>query len=110
MRFNIPLHSQFAAITIDPISISGQLSELNDLGDGRYIVVNPSFEIEEFWQRQLGEIKNKRIAENSILLLVVVTSDYSNGSIDRELIRSVRSVLYSLFLKGVYFFIVANCL
>ncbi len=45
MRFNMPLRSQFAAITIDPISVSDQLSELNDLGGGRYIIVNPSFEL-----------------------------------------------------------------
>jgi hypothetical protein len=103
MRFEIPLHSQFAAITIDPISISEQLSELNDLGSGRYILINPCFEMDEYHQRQLGKRKTKRIAENRILLLVVVASDYSDGSIDRELIRSVRSILYSLFLQGIYF-------
>src|SRR5947209_5712074 len=103
MRFNIPAGSQFAAITIDPISISSDLPETIDFGDGRHIVVNPFFEIEEFWRRQLGEIKTKKIAENSILLIVVVASDCSDGSIDKELIRSVRSVLYSLFLQGLYF-------
>lgn len=103
MPFNIPLSSQFAAITIDPLSISRDLTGSIDFGDGRYIVVNPSFEIEEFWQRQLGEMKTKKIAENSALLLAVVASDYSDGSIDRELVRSVRSILYSLFLQGVYF-------
>jgi hypothetical protein len=103
MPFQIPLSSQFAAITIDPLSISGDLTGSMDLGGGRYIVVNPSFEIEEFWQRQLGEIKTKKIAENSALVLTVVASDRSDGFIDRELIRSVRSTLYSLFLQGVYF-------
>jgi hypothetical protein len=103
MRFDIPLHSQFAAITIDPISISNQLSELNDLGGGRYIVVNPAFEIDEYYQRQFGERKTKKIAKNKIPLLVVVASDSSDGSTDRELIRSVRSMLYSLFLQGIYF-------
>lgn len=103
MRFDIPLHSQFAAITIDPISISNQLSELDDLGGGRYIVVNPSFEIDEYYQRQFGERKTKKIAKNKILLLVVIASDSLDGSIDRKLIRSVRSMLYSLFLQGIYF-------
>ncbi|HEX7721483.1 MAG TPA: hypothetical protein VF397_04955 [Pyrinomonadaceae bacterium] len=103
MQFDIPLRSQFAAITINPISISAQLPESIDLGNGRYIVVNPSFEIEDFWRRQLGGIKSKRIADNSVLLLVTVESDHSDGSIDRELIRSARSILYSLFLQGVYF-------
>lgn len=103
MCFKMPSQTQFATITINPISISDELPESIDLGNGRYIVVNPSFEIEDFWRLQLGEIKAKRIAENSILLLVVVASNYSDGSIDRELIRSVRSILYSLFLQGVYF-------
>lgn len=103
MPFNIPLSSQFAAITIDPLSISSDLTDSVDLGNGRYIFINPSFEIEEFWQRQLGEMKAKRIAENSLLLLTVVASAYSDGSVDRELVRSARSVLYSLFLQGVYF-------
>ena len=103
MDFQIPLRSQFAAITIDPLSISRDLPGSVDLGEGRYIVINPSLQIEEFWQRQLGEIKTKKIAENSVLLLTVVASDYSDGSIDKELIRSVRSTLYSLFLQGVYF-------
>jgi len=103
MDFHIPLRSQFAAITIDPLSISSDLPGPVDLRDGRYIVINPSFQIEEFWQRQLGEIKTKKIAENSVLLLMVVASDFSDGSIDKELIRSVRSILYSLFLQGVYF-------
>ena len=79
------------------------MSELNDLGSGRYILINPSFEIDEYYQRQFGERKTKKIAKNKILLLVVVASDYSDGSIDRELIRSVRSILYSLFLQGIYF-------
>jgi hypothetical protein len=103
MQFDIPLNSQFAAITIEPISISQELPELIDLGDGRYILVRPSFEIEPFWQGQLGEIKSKKISENSLLLLVVVGSDCSDGSIDKELIRSVRSIFYSLFLQGIYF-------
>jgi len=103
MPFNIPLSSQFAAITIGPLSISSDLPASNNLGGGRYIVVNPSFEIEEFWQRQLGEMKSKKISENSLLLLVVVASDASDGSIDRELKRSVRSILYSLFLQGICF-------
>ena len=103
MQFNIPLQSQFAALTINAISISDKLPESIELGNGRYIIVNPSFEIEDFWRRQLGEIKSKRIADNSILLLVVVASDHSDGSVDQELIRSVRSILYSLFLQGVYF-------
>lgn len=103
MRFEIPLNSQFAAITVDPISISNQLSELNDLGGGRYIVVNPSFGLDEYYQRQFGERKTTKIAKNKILLLVVVASDNSDGSLDRELIRSVRCMLYSLFLHGIYF-------
>ncbi len=103
MSFEIPLQSQFAAITINPISMSDELPESIQLGNGRYIVVNPSFEIEDFWRRQLGEIKSNRIAENAILLLGVVTSGNADGSIDRELIRSVRSLLYSLFLHGIYF-------
>lgn len=103
MRFDIPCGSQFAAITIDPLSISTQLSEVNELGAGRYIIINPGFELDEYYQRQFGERKTKRIAENKILLLVVVASDYSDGSIDKELIRSVRSILYSLFLQGIYF-------
>ena len=32
MKFDVPLNSQFAAITIDPISISQELPELIDLG------------------------------------------------------------------------------
>jgi hypothetical protein len=103
MQFDIPLNSQFAAITIEPISISQELPELIDLGNGRYILVRPSFEVEPFWQGQLGEIKSKKISENSLLLLVVVGSDCSDGSIDKELVRSVRSVLYALFLQGIYF-------
>jgi hypothetical protein len=103
MPLNIPLRSQFAAITIDPLSISSDLPKSIDFGEGLCIVVNPSFEIEEFWQQQLGEIKTKRIAENSLLLLAIVASDDSGGSFDRQLIRSVRSILYSLFLQGIYF-------
>ncbi len=103
MPFNIALSSQFAAITIDPLSISGDLNGSIDFGNGRYIVVNPSFEIDEFWQGQLGELKTNKIAENSALILALVGSDYSDGSIDKELIRSVSSILYPLFLQGVYF-------
>ena len=103
MKFDIPLNSQFAAITICPISISQRLSELIDLGKGRYLLVRPAFEIEPFWQTQLGEIKSKKISETSLLLIVVVSSDRSDGSMDKDLIRSVRSVLYSLFLQGIYF-------
>ena len=103
MKFDIPLNSQFAAVTIDPISISQKLSELIDLGKGRYLLVRPAFEIEPFWQTQLGEIKSKKISENTLLLIVVVSSDRSDGSMDRDLVRSVRSLLYSLFLQGIYF-------
>lgn len=103
MPFGIPLRTQFAAITIDPLSISSDLSGSIDFGDGLCIVVNPTFEIEEFWQGQLGEMKTKKIAENSLLLLAVVTLNDSSGSFDRELSRSVRSILYSLFLQGIYF-------
>jgi hypothetical protein len=103
MKFDIPLNYQFAAITIDPISISHKLSELIDLGKGRYLLVRPDFEIEPFWQTQLGEIKSKKISENTLLLIVVVSSDRSDGSMDGDLIRSVRSVLYSLFLQGHLF-------
>ena len=99
--YDLPLSSQFAAITIEPLSISSDLPASNNLGGGRYIVVNPSFEIEEFWQRQLGEMKSKKISENSLLLLVVVASDASDGSIDRELKRSVRSILYS-FKESIF--------
>lgn len=99
MQFEIPVNSQFAAITIDPISVFQGLPELIDLGKGRYLVVRPAFEIEPFWQTQLGEIKSKRISENRLLLIVVVSSDRSDGSMDRDLSRSVRSVLYSLFLQ-----------
>jgi|GEM_PF-1567842 len=103
MKLDLPLNSQFAAITIDPISISQKLPELTDLGKGRYLVINPAFEIEPFWLAQLGEIKSKRISESTLLLFVVVASDRSDGSMDRDLIRTVRSVLYSLFLQGIYF-------
>jgi hypothetical protein len=103
MPLSIALRSQFAAITIDPLSISSDLAGSIDFGEGLCIVVNPSFEIEDFWKRQLGEIKTKKIAENSLLLLAVVALDDSGGSFDRELIRSVRSILYSLFLQGIYF-------
>src|SRR6266404_1426684 len=103
MPFSIPLRSQFAAITIYPLSISSDLAGSIDFGEGLCIAVNPSFEIEDFWQRQLGEMKTKKIAENSLLLLAVVALHDSGGSFDRELIRSVRSILYSLFLQGIYF-------
>lgn len=76
---------------------------MNKLDEGRYIIINPCFELDEYYQRQFGERKSTKIAKNKILLLVVVASDYSDGSIDRELTRSVRSILYSLFLQGIYF-------
>ncbi len=37
------------------------------------------------------------------MLLAAISSDDSGGAFDRELIRSVRSILYSLFLQGIYF-------
>jgi hypothetical protein len=103
MPFSTPLRTQFAAITIDPLSVSSDLPGSIDFGKGLSIVVNPSFEIDESWQRRLGEMKTKKIAENSLLLLAGVALDDSGGSFDRELIRSARSLLYSLFLQGVYF-------
>jgi len=67
MSFTMPLQSQFAAITIDPLSIARDLPGSIDFGDGRYIIINPSFEIEEFWQRQLLNLPILTASESSSL-------------------------------------------
>ena len=103
MEFQIPANSQFACIAIESLSLSNELNDLIDLGAGRYALIKPTFALEQFWQSQLGEIATKQIQESNLLLATVTSSDRSDGSIDRELIRSVRSSLYSLFVQGIYF-------
>jgi hypothetical protein len=103
MNVNIPQKSEFAAISINALSVSSNLPQISKLDDGRYLFANPALEVEEYFQKQWGEIKTKEIKENSLLLLVLVPLEGSGGLFETELKRSVRSLLYSLFLQGVYF-------
>jgi hypothetical protein len=102
MTLNIPPLTQFACVAIQPLSLSDQLPQSFQFEPGLYALIKPSFEIEGFWQEQLGKIKSEIIAKSELLVISLTSSDRSDGWFDRELRHYASSIVHSLYMHRVY--------